>query len=401
MTDDSQRTFVGPPPKAHDSLVGTIVGEKYEIRGVLGRGGMATVYEARHLALDKAVAIKVMQTGNAEGDEVAIARFYQEAKHAGSLGHPGICEVYDFGILAGGRPYLVMERLLGRSLRTHLAEVGALSEKEAADVITQVLGALAAAHEHGVVHRDVKPDNVFLAEHGARLRMVKLLDFGVAKALRDLASSSDQNLTSTGHVVGTLGYMAPEQLSGNELDGRADVYSAAVVLYECLTGQRPFDRENAQATMTAILLEPPPSPAAKRDHLSAAMCAIVLRGLVKDPALRFESAVEMIDAILSTVGAGSMQTGPRSLPVPDAPSERSTAQRRDEQFRHLAAAFGEFSTAFNTAQRDGRISPHESARLRETLAELERWSKQMRVELARAVDPTDVLARPEDGDDSG
>ncbi len=401
MNDDSKRTFVGPPPRATDPLIGARVGGKYEIRAVLGRGGMATVYEARHLTLDKPVALKVMQAGSAEGDEIATARFYQEARHAGSLGHPGICEVYDFGLLDDGRPFLVMEHLTGHTLRTHLAEHGPMAENAAVDVALQVLSALAAAHEHGVVHRDVKPDNVFLAQHGGGLEMVKLLDFGVAKALRDLSSSADESLTSTGHVVGTLAYMAPEQLGGGVIDGRADLYSVAVVLFECLTGQRPFERASQQATVSAIVLDPPPSPLAKRDGLSGEVCAVVLRGLVKDPALRFETAHEMI-AALRALNVPDL-TGPRSLPrsIPMAP-ERSTAARRDEQFRHLVAAFGEFSTAFNLAQRDGEISAEESVRLRDALADLERWSKLMRVELARAVDPTEIVRDPDrDQDESG
>ena len=402
MSDDSKKTFVGPPPKAVDALIGAVLGGKYEVRAVLGRGGMATVYEARHLTLDKPVAIKVMQTGTAEGDEVAIARFYQEARNAGALGHPGICEVHDFGLLDDGRPYLVMERLVGRTLRMHLAEVGTLTEAEAIDVIAQVLGALAAAHEHGVVHRDVKPDNIFLAQHLGGLRLVKLLDFGVAKALRDLASSTEEGLTSTGHVVGTLAYMAPEQIGGGEVDGRADLWSTSVVLFECLTGQRPFDRASQQATVSAIVLEAAPSPDSKRDGLSSDICGVVMRGLVKDPAHRFETALQMIDALVGARGTLDF-SGPRSLPPSDAYPERTTASRRDEQFRHLVAAFGEFSTAFNMAQRDGVISPDESVRLRDALAELERWSKQMRAELARAVDPTLVIDRgpSKEGDDSG
>lgn len=402
MSDDSKKTFVGPPPKAADALIGVVLGGKYEVRAVLGRGGMATVYEARHLTLDKPVAIKVMQAGAAEGDEVAIARFYQEARNAGALGHPGICEVHDFGLLDDGRPYLVMERLVGRTLRMHLAEVGALSESEAIDIIAQVLGALAAAHEHGVVHRDVKPDNIFLAQHLGGLRLVKLLDFGVAKALRDLASSAEEGLTSTGHVVGTLAYMAPEQLGGTEVDGRADVWSTSIVLFECLTGQRPFDRASQQATVSAIVLDAAPSPDSKRDGLSPEICAAVMRGLVKDPAHRFESALQMIDALVGARGHLDF-SGPRSLPPSEPVPERTTAQRRDEQFRHLVAAFGEFSTAFNMAQRDGIITVDESVRLRDALAELERWSKQMRAELARAVDPTIVVERisAKEGDDSG
>jgi serine/threonine-protein kinase len=406
MTDESKRTFVGPPPRAADPLVGARLGDKYEVRAILGRGGMATVYEARHLALDKPVAVKVMQTGSAEGDEIAAARFYQEARHAGSLGHPGICEVYDFGLLPDGRPYLVMERLTGRTLRSHLAEHGPMREGDAIDVALQVLSALAAAHEHGVVHRDVKPDNVFLAQHGGGLEMVKLLDFGVAKALRDLSSSSDEGLTSTGHVVGTLSYMAPEQLGGGAVDGRADLYSLAVVLFECLTGQRPFERASQQAMVSAIVLDPAPSPLAKRDGLGPEVCAVVLRGLVKDPALRYESAQQMIDDLRIARGpTGTFElTGPRSLPRSGAVvPERSTAARRDEQFRHLVAAFGEFSTAFNLAQRDGDISAEESVRLRDALADLERWSKLMRSELARAVDPTEIVRDPDqdERDDSG
>ena len=202
---------------------------------------MGTVYEAEHLGLGRAVAVKVLNPSQAK-KRVAVKRFQQEARAAGAIGHPNICEVYDLGLLDDGSPYLVMEKLIGTTLADRISREGGLPFDEIADVMIQVLSGLIAAHDKGIVHRDIKPENIFLARRVGCPPIVKILDFGVSKMMPQFQGGDEQlDLTRTGMVMGTPYYMSPEQARGERnLDGRVDVYACGVMMYEAIVGKRPF-----------------------------------------------------------------------------------------------------------------------------------------------------------------
>src|SRR5436190_10885710 len=234
----------------------------YRILSLLGRGGMAVVYLAEHIGLQRKVAIKVLAPAFAE-DERFRDRFVRESRMAASLDHPNVIPIYEAGE-ADGRLFIAMRYVEGTDLKGLIHEFGPLDPAEAVSVIRQVAGALDAAHARGLVHRDVKPANVLIARSAESKegQHVYLSDFGLTKR-----TSSDSGLTGTGQFVGTLDYAAPEQFEGKQLDGRADVYSLAGVLYECLTGEIPFRRDNQAALVYAHLMAEPPSVSEKRPEL--------------------------------------------------------------------------------------------------------------------------------------
>ena len=212
-------------------LIGSIIDGKYHILRKLGEGGMGTVYLAEHVKMGRKSALKVMNPGmNTDPD--AIARFNREASNASLLSHPNICGIYDFGETSDGVIYLAMEFIEGSSLTSLIEKAGALPAPRVASIIHQTGDALQVAHDAGIVHRDLKPDNIMVARNRDGSDLVKVVDFGIAKA----SSSDAQKVTKTGLVVGTPEYMSPEQLAGDKLDGRSDFYSLALVAFNCLTG---------------------------------------------------------------------------------------------------------------------------------------------------------------------
>ncbi len=216
-------------------LLGAIVAERYHILKKLGEGGMGTVYLAEHVKMGRKAALKVMNPGmNTDAD--AIARFNREAANASRLNHPNVCAIYDFGETSDGLIYLAMEFIEGESLTSLIEKNGSLAAPRAASIIHQAADALAVAHDYGIVHRDLKPDNIMIAKDRDGADVVKVVDFGIAKA----SSSDAQKVTKTGLVVGTPEYMSPEQLAGDKLDGRSDIYSLGLVAFNCLTGLLPF-----------------------------------------------------------------------------------------------------------------------------------------------------------------
>jgi serine/threonine-protein kinase len=234
-------------------FIGKSVDGRYLVRSLLGEGGMGLVFEAEHLKIGRAVALKVLHERQAR-NKSAVRRFYREARAAAAIGHPNICEVYDFGTLVDGRPYLVMERLHGETLAERIGRDAVLQFDEAIDILTQVLSGLAAAHEKGIVHRDIKPENVFLAQRANAAPMVKLLDFGISKVFAPERKGDEMDLTRPGMVMGTPHYMSPEQARGErDLDARVDLYACGVILYEALTGCRPFTAPNYDALLLQIL----------------------------------------------------------------------------------------------------------------------------------------------------
>ncbi|HEU4404794.1 MAG TPA: protein kinase [Polyangiaceae bacterium] len=281
-----------PPESERRDLIGRILEDKYRPTAVLGEGGMGTVYEAEHLLIGRRVALKVLHPAHAQRRD-AVWRFRHEARVAGSIGHPNICEIYDVGQLDDGSPFLVMERLHGETLADRIERETELPFLDVIDVTLQVLSALVTAHDKGIIHRDIKPENIFLSERPGFAPTAKLLDFGISKAVAD----EDLHLTRTGMVMGTPYYMAPEQARGEVIDARIDLYAVGAVLYESLTGQRPFAASNYSALLRLILFEEPRPLRALRPSLPEPFDHVVGRALAKDREHRFQSAQEFMAAL--------------------------------------------------------------------------------------------------------
>jgi TolB-like protein/Flp pilus assembly protein TadD len=272
----------------------------YEIVAPLGAGGMGEVYRARDTRLDRDVALKVIHSRFA-ADADRLSRFTQEAKAAARLDHPNILVVHDVGSHEGS-PYIVSELLEGESLREQIGAV--LPPKKAVEYALEIAWGLSAAHEKGIIHRDMKPENVFVTKDGR----IKILDFGVAK-LTQPSSEGPLNTAATtaaatepGVVLGTVGYMSPEQVQGKPLDGRSDLFSLGAVLYEMLSGKRPFHRGTAPETMTAILRDEPPDLSETNRNIPPALERIVRHCLEKEPDRRFQSARDVVFDLESISG---------------------------------------------------------------------------------------------------
>jgi hypothetical protein len=275
---------------------------RYEIIRALGAGGMGEVYRARDTRLDREVAIKILPESVARDPE-RLARFDREAKAVAALSHPNILALHDAGT-EDGVTFAVMELLDGESLRERLTH-GPMPVRRAIETTVQIAKGLAAAHAKGLIHRDLKPDNVFLVSDG----QVKILDFGLAKAA-DPSDSSGATatraaMTDPGTVLGTVGYMAPEQVRGHALDARTDLFALGAVLYEMVTGQRAFQRETAAETMTAILREDPADLPALQVAQAPALDRIIRHCLEKNPAERFQSAKDVAFALEALSGTTS------------------------------------------------------------------------------------------------
>ena len=286
----------------------------YEILSPLGAGGMGEVYRARDSKLDRDVAIKVLP-GSVSRDPDVLARFEREAKAVAALSHPNILGIFDFGT-HDGTAYAVMELLDGETLRSKL-DAGALSQRRAVEYALQIVRGLAAAHEKGIVHRDLKPDNVFVTQDGR----VKILDFGLAKTAAarpgdagDTRSPTALAYTEPGTVMGTVGYMSPEQVRGLPVDHRSDIFSFGSVLYEMLSGKRAFQRGTAAETMTAVLREEPPELSAAPLQVSPALDRIVRHCLEKSPEQRFRSTDDIAFSLQSlSESSGSAAFGAPAL----------------------------------------------------------------------------------------
>ena len=280
---------------ADESLVGFVLADKYRVLRVIGKGGMGIVYEAEHIVLGKHVAIKLMLEKYFEDSE-AKSRFKREAIAASKIGNPHIIDVSDIDELPDGRLYVVMELLNGSPLSDVLGISGPMPPHRAVAIMRQVLRAVGAAHAKGIIHRDLKPDNIFLTHQGEG-DFVKLLDFGISKVLDPDEQIALTKLTTTGVVMGTPLYMAPEQAMGHSAAAAADIYACGVILYELLAARTPFIG-NTYAVLVAQLLTAAPEPLQNlRPGLPTSIVAAVHRALEKEPARRFASA-EMFAASL-------------------------------------------------------------------------------------------------------
>lgn len=263
------------------------LGDRYELDGVVGRGGMAEVYRARDIRLDRIVAIKTLRADLAR-DHIFQARFRREAQSAASLNHPSIVAVYDTGedVSEGAPvPYIVMEYVDGRTLRDLLRADRRLLPERAAELVDGILRALDYSHRGGIVHRDIKPANIMITRNGD----VKVMDFGIARAMADSAAT----MTQTAQVIGTAQYLSPEQARGERVDARSDLYSTGCVLYELLTGQPPFTGDSPVAIAYQHVREEPIPPSQIDPDIPPWADAIVLKAMAKDPAHRYQSAGEM------------------------------------------------------------------------------------------------------------
>ncbi len=297
-----------------------LLGGRYELDGVVGRGGMAEVYRARDIRLDRIVAIKTLRSDLAR-DHTFQARFRREAQSAASLNHPSIIAVYDTGedmMEATPVPYIVMEFVDGRTLRDLLRADRRLLPERATELVDGILRALDYSHRGGIVHRDIKPANIMLTLSGE----VKVMDFGIARAMADSAAT----MTQTAQVIGTAQYLSPEQARGERVDARSDIYSTGCVLYELLTGQPPFTGDSPVAIAYQHVREDPIPPSRIDPEIPKWCDAIVLKAMAKDPAQRYQSATEM---------RGDLQRAMSGMPV-------------DPQTMALANNYGAYAGADRT-----------------------------------------------------
>ena len=331
--DADVQTKVGAPPSAPRAggLVGVVVDGKYRVRSALGSGGMANVYEAEELRTGRSVAFKVLPPYRVD-NEIAARRLEREARLAGGLGHENLVAVLDAGELSDGRPFIVMERLRGETLRRYIDFQGPLAPLEAVEIALQMLAGLAAAHEGGVLHRDVKPENVFLEGRAGAKPLVKLLDFGLAAAL-DPSLEDARTLTRAGMVVGTPAYMAPEQVRGErDLDTRVDIYAVGAVLYEMLSARRAYEGADPGATMLAVL-EGSPAPLRLRApsiprSLDAAVCHAMAPERGDRPSSARELAEELARVRSELVGSVPDFASTNEIPVyPSTSDLEATAPR--------------------------------------------------------------------------
>ncbi|MCY0999591.1 protein kinase [Myxococcus sp. MISCRS1] len=320
----SEKTRGERAPRGRDSLVSTQVND-FVIEERIGEGGMGVVYRAVHPLIGKQVAIKVLRAENVTQQQVE--RLLIEARSVNAIRHPGIIDIFGFGTLPDGRPYIIMELLRGQSLAALLQQNTRLDPNTTVWILDQMLSALGAAHEAGVVHRDLKPGNVFLAQGLDGTRTVKLVDFGIAKLMR----SADGPTTVDGTILGTPEYMAPEQVRGNTVSFATDLYATGVMAFHMLTGERPFKGEQLQV-LFAHIEQPPPLPSSRVPGLPAEFDTLILHLLAKDPALRPESAEAVRQALKrippTVLSAPATVPLPAQLPVPESRTKTTASQVR-------------------------------------------------------------------------
>jgi serine/threonine-protein kinase len=334
-TDPTLATPPGTGPHApavRDDLVGKTLDGRYTILEPLGKGGMSVVYVARHELLKKIVAIKLLREEIA-ANKASLSRFHREAMAAAAIGDPHIVDVTDYGFTQAGEAFIVMERLEGQNLRQLITAQGALPAGRAIAIARQILRALSAAHARGIVHRDLKAENVFLTQREGH-DFVKLLDFGITKILQAEPGSAT-GLTGTGVVMGTPQYIAPEQAHGApDVDHRVDIYSLGVILYEMITGTLPFTGNTALEVMMKHVQEAPQPPHLRRPDLAIPpeVEQVVLKALAKSAADRYASADEMLAALPS----------PTALPGGFVSGALSAAPQRGTRWPAIAAGIAAF-----------------------------------------------------------
>jgi serine/threonine protein kinase len=319
-----------------DPLLGQTLAGKYRIEKLIKRGGMGAVYEAKHVLIDKTVAVKVLHPALALDDDV-VRRFSREAKAASRISHPHAVSVTDFGESENGVVFLVMEYLDGRTLKEVVRSEGPMRLDRVVEIMRQVAGALDAAHEQGVVHRDLKSDNIMLSKTNGG-EWAKVLDFGIAKIQQ--SDSRDLDITAANLVIGTPQYMSPEQCSqSGKIDARSDIYSLGIILYEMLAAELPFTGESPTVIMMKQVQDPPPSIRDIRPEVPETISRIILQALAKQPGDRFQTAGALSEALTQAARAvaepevAAVPATVANLPVPpllDDVDEATLVRPRDE-----------------------------------------------------------------------
>ena len=318
-----------------DSLIGTTLAGKYRIDARLNEGGMGTVYRGTHVLMDKTVAIKVLRPSLA-ADEKIVARFSREARAASRISHPNALSVTDFGEDESGHVFLVMEFLSGITLKHLIRDEGPLPLPRVVDITRQIVDALNAAHSQGVVHRDLKSDNIMLLDTMTG-DYAKVLDFGIAK-INEPDGVADTSLTAPNLVIGTPQYMSPEQCSQDaEIDGRSDIYSLGVILYEMLVGHVPFSAESPTMVMMKHLQEPVPSVLDERSDVPPQVGRVVARAMAKVPDNRYQNVAELIEDLVIASGMSIRRSASpiatstaASAAASDEPDEVTMVRTREE-----------------------------------------------------------------------
>src|ERR1700757_157908 len=300
---------------------------RYRLLELLGRGGMGEVWRAHDTAIDRVIAVKLLPP-QFNDDPTFQERFRREARSAAGLNEPHVVPIYDFGEIEG-RLYVAMRFIKGRDLQQMLAD-GPLHPARAVRIVDQIASALHAAHTSGLVHRDVKPSNILVAEDD----FAYLIDFGIARA------EGETRLTSTGAAIGTWAYMAPERFTTGTADARADIYALACVLHEALTGQPPFTTTSREQLMVAHVMQPPPRSSAIQRGVPAAMDAIIATGMAKNPDHRYSTAKNLARAARAALSAHSPPPPPTHPGAEPPPGPIHPSRRRPETPRMRARAVG-------------------------------------------------------------
>jgi len=313
------------PPPADDPLVGTVVSDRYRIVRKVGEGGMGAVYQAEHAVIGKRVALKVLFADLTRRNELC-ARFLQEAKSASRIIHENVIDISDFGQTPDGLVYIAMEFLEGQDLGRTLRADRTMAWPRAQPILMQIAKALQAAHAQGIIHRDMKPENIFLVQREGRPDFVKVLDFGIAKVVSS-DESDGPRLTQTGVIFGTPEYMSPEQAQGHPPDHRVDVYAVGCIMYQMLTGAVPFHAESFMGILTKHLLEPVVPPRQRRPDLDIPpdVEAVCLRAMEKERDRRFPD-MEAFYRALSAARGASAATSSAALKYPTLAQPSSDAR---------------------------------------------------------------------------
>jgi serine/threonine-protein kinase len=348
-------------------LVGQVLADRYHIVKKLGEGGMGQVYLAEHVKMGRRSAIKVMNPSMVHDPE-AVARFNREAANASRISDSHVCAIYDFGETPDGLIYLAMEFIEGEPLTELIRQEGALPVARAADIAIQVAAALQAAHDLGIVHRDLKPDNIMLTRSRDGADAVKVVDFGLAKAVG--GEGGGQKVTRTGLVVGTPEFMSPEQLSGDKLDGRSDVYSLGLVLFNMLTGTLPFPADSVQEAMIKRLTDEPAELIEVRPdlHFPPGLQQTIDTALARTPVDRYQSAAKLAHDLASVTGLARADAGaalPSTLTDADDKTELIEPVRARTRSRVpiivgvivLLGAAGAVVTIGRTVKHTDRVAP--------------------------------------------
>src|SRR5262245_33522536 len=301
-----------PSPPTDDPLIGRVLSDRYRIVRKIGEGGMGAVYQAEHALIEKKIALKILFQDLTRRPDL-IARFLQEAKSASRIGHENVIDISDFGQSPEGLVFIAMEYLDGQDLGKMLKGTGAMDWERARPILMQITKGLRAAHGNGIIHRDMKPENVYLIQREGRPDFVKVLDFGIAKIVND--DTGGPALTQTGMIFGTPEYMSPEQAQGSAPDHRVDVYAVGCIMYHMLTGQVPFTADNFMGILTKHLLEPAVPPRKRRPDLEipADVEAVCLRAMEKDRDKRYPDMDSFYRAL---GGAGGIPFEPSQVFVP-------------------------------------------------------------------------------------